>query len=100
VPRWHRATIFGSAEGATHKTVDVTIPVEAEAAAALADARNRVAVGWLVSRVLRPGSGPAPPAQAIAEMKADARAAGLSDADINAEPAAYNAERRERRAVD
>ena len=33
------------------KTVDVTIPVEPEAAAALADARNREAVGRLVSRV-------------------------------------------------
>jgi hypothetical protein len=36
------------------KTVDVTIPVEPEAAAALANARNREAVGRLVSRVLRP----------------------------------------------
>lgn len=31
-------------------TVDVTIPVEPEAAAALSDARNREAVGRLVSR--------------------------------------------------
>ncbi len=78
------------------KTVDVTIPVEPEAAAALADARNREAVGRLVSRILRPACSPTPLAQAIAEMKADARAAGLSDADIGAELAAYNAERRER----
>ena len=78
------------------KTVDVTIPVEPEAAAALADIRNREAVGRLVSRVLRRGSGPTPLAQAIAEMKADARAAGLTDADIDAELAAYNAERRDR----
>jgi len=78
------------------KTVDVTIPVEPEAAAALADARNREAVGRLVSRVLRPAAGPTPLARAIAEMKADARAAGLSDADIDAELAAYNAEQRER----
>jgi hypothetical protein len=76
------------------KTVDVTIPVEPEAAAALTDERNREAVGRLVSRVLRPASGPTPLAQAIADMKADARAAGLSDADIDAELAAYNAERR------
>ncbi len=92
MPRRHRAARFGSAEGATHKTIDVTIPVED--AAALTDARNRGAVGRLDGRVLRPGSGPAPLAQAIAEMKADARAAGLSDADIDAELAAYNAERR------
>jgi hypothetical protein len=78
------------------KTVDVTIPVEPEAAAALADIRNREAVGRLVSRVLRRGSGLTPLAQAIAEMKADARAAGLTDADIDAELAAYNAERRDR----
>lgn len=81
-------------------TVDVLIPVDAEAAAALADARNREAMGRLVSRVLRPRSGPSPLAQAIAEMKADARAAGLTDADIDAELAAYNAERRDSRIVD
>jgi hypothetical protein len=81
-------------------TVDVTIPVDAEAASALADARNREAVGRLVSRVLRPRSGPTPLAQAIAELKAAARTAGLTDADIDAELAAYNAERRDRRSVD
>lgn len=78
------------------KTVDVMIPVEPEAAAALVDARNRAAVGRLVSRVLRPGSGPAPLALAIAEMKAAARSSGLNDPEIDAELAAYNAERRER----
>ena len=78
------------------KTVEVIIPVEPEAAAALADARNREAVGRLVSRVLRPRAGPSPLAQAIAELKAEARAVGLSDADIDAELVAYNAERRDR----
>ena len=81
-------------------TVDVTIPVEPEVAAVLADPRNREAVGRLVSRVLRPRSGPSPLAQAIADMKADARAAGLIDADIDAELAAYNAERRDRRTAE
>ncbi len=81
-------------------TVDVTIPVEPEAAAALADARNREAVGRLVSRVLRPRSGRSPLAEAIAALKADARAAGLTDADIDAELAAYNAERRDRQPAD
>jgi hypothetical protein len=81
-------------------TVDVTIPVDAEAASALADARNREAVGRLISRVLRPRSGPGPLAHAIAELKAEARTAGLTDADIDAELAAYNAERRDRRSVD
>ena len=81
-------------------TVEVTIPVEPEAAAALADARNRAAVGRLISRVLRPRSGPSALAQAIAELKAEARAASLTDADIDAELADYNAERREYRAAD
>ena len=78
------------------KTVAVTIPVDPEAAAALEDARNREAVGRLVSRVLRPGAGPTPLARAIAAMKAEARAARLSDAEIDAELAAYNSERRDR----
>ena len=88
--------LFSSKEVRMGKTVEVTIPVEPEAAAALADARNREAVGRLVSRVLRPRAGPSPLAQAIAELKAEARAVGLSDADIDAELAAYNAERRDR----
>jgi hypothetical protein len=78
------------------KTVDVTIPVEPEVAATLADAPTCEAVGRLVSRVLRPRSGPSPLAEAIAELKAEARAAGLTDADIDAQLAAYNAERRDR----
>jgi hypothetical protein len=77
------------------KTVDVVIPVAEEAATALTDSRNREAVGRLVSRVLRPGAGPSPLAQAIADMKRDARNSGLSDAEIDAELAAYNAERRD-----
>ncbi len=81
-------------------TVDVIIPVDPEAAAALADVRNRLAVGRLVSRVLRPQAGPSPLAQAISDMKAEARAAGLTDADIDAELAAYNAERRDGRTED
>ena len=80
--------------------VDVTIPVEPEAAAALLDPRNREAIGRLVSRVLRPHPGPTPLAQALAELKADARTFGLTDADIDAELAAYNTEHRGRRFID
>jgi hypothetical protein len=87
-------------EVAMEKTVDVTIPVEPEVAAALADARNRDAVGRLVSRALRPHSGPSPLAQAIAELKAEVRAAGLTDAEIDAELAAYNIERHDRGTID
>ena len=75
------------------RTVDLTTPVEPEAAAALADARNRAAVGRLVSRALRPRSGPSALAQAIAELKAEARADGLRDEDIDAELSAWRAER-------
>jgi hypothetical protein len=77
------------------RCIDVTIPVDPEVAAALADERNREAVGRLVSRVLRARSGPTPLAEAIAELKRDSRVAGLTDAEIDAELAAYNAERRE-----
>jgi hypothetical protein len=75
-------------------TVNVTIPVEPEAAAALADVRNREAVGRLISRVLRPRAGPSPLADAITQMKAEARAGGLTDDDVDAELAAYNREGR------
>ena len=74
-------------------TVDVPIPVEPDVAAVLGDARTRAAMGRLVGRVLQPRSGPSALAQAIADAKAEARAAGLTDADINAELEAYNAER-------
>ena len=40
--------------------VDVTIPVKPEAAAALADTRNRQAVGRLISRILNPRCGQPP----------------------------------------
>jgi hypothetical protein len=76
-------------------TVDVTIPVDPAVAAALSDDRNRQAVGRLVSRVLSPRAGLSPLAEAIGALKADAREAGLTDEDIDAELAAYNAERRQ-----
>jgi hypothetical protein len=92
--------IYFEVEDGMARTVDVLIPVEPEAAAALSDGRNREAVGRLVSRVLRPRSGPGALARAVAALKAEARAAGLTDAEIEAELAAYNAERRERGAAD
>lgn len=80
-------------------TIDVSIPVTPEAAVALANARNREAIGRLISRVLNPRSGPSPLAQAIAEVKAVARRSGLTDEDIDAELSAYNAERRDQRGL-
>jgi hypothetical protein len=82
------------------KTVEVSIPVEAEAAAALADERNREAVGRLISRVLRRDTGPTPLARAIAEMKVSARKTDLTYGDIDDEIAVYNAERRDRHTAD
>jgi hypothetical protein len=75
-------------------TVSVTLEVDAAAAAALADARTRAAMSRLVSRVLHPRPGPSELAQSIDDAKVEARAAGLTDADIDAELDAYNAERR------
>lgn len=80
-------------------TFDMTIPVAPEAAAALADACNCEAVGRLVSRVLSPRSGPSPLAQAVADVKSEARAAGLTGQCIDAELDGYNAERRTLNAV-
>jgi hypothetical protein len=74
--------------------VNGSIPVEPEAAQALADQRNRDAMGRLVSRALRPHAGRSALARAVAAAKTEARAAGLTDTDIDAELAAYKAERR------
>ena len=73
--------------------VEVTIPVEAGVAAALADAGTREMVGRIVSRMLRPAS-TEQLMDAIARLKADAHARGLTDEIIDEELAAYNAERR------
>lgn len=46
--------MLGRQEVGMAGTVEVLIPVDAEAAAALTDARKREAVGRIVSRILRP----------------------------------------------
>jgi hypothetical protein len=78
-----------------NETIDVIIPVDPAAAAAPGDSHNREAIGRLVSRVLAPRAGPSPLAEAIAALKAEARTARLSDADIDAELDAYNVEHRD-----
>ncbi len=71
----------------------IEIPVEEATAAALADARRREAVGRLVDRLVRPGADD--PLIALFERTAaEAREAGLTEAEVEAELAAYNAERR------
>ena len=71
----------------------IEIPVAAATAAALSDPHRREAVGRLVDRLVRPGADD--PLLALFERTAaEARDAGLTEADIEAELAACNAERR------
>jgi hypothetical protein len=71
----------------------VEIPVEAATAAALSDGRRLEAVGRLVDRLVRPGADD--PLIALFERtSAEAREIGLSADEVDAELAAYNAERR------
>jgi hypothetical protein len=75
--------------------VMVEIPVSRDAASALGDEVRRAKIGKLVSDLLRPSSSSKDPlASLIAQIKADARADGLTDKEIDAELADYNAERR------
>lgn len=78
-----------------NKVVMVPIPVSPDAAEALGDAARLARVGKLVSDLLRPGAaGHDPLADVIAGIKANAARDGLTDADVEAELAAYNGERR------
>lgn len=71
----------------------IEVPVEEATAAALSDARRREAVGRLVNRLVWPGADD--PLIALFERTAqEAREAGLTEAEIEAELAAYDAERR------
>jgi len=70
--------------------VDISIPVDAEVAAALTDEHNRAVVGQLIGRIVRPKSEQGSMARFIAEIKAQST---LTDADIDAELAAFKAER-------
>ena len=75
--------------------VMVEIPVTPEAAEALGDLARRRRIGKLVSSMLRPRSlGDDPLAAIFASIKSAASADGLTDDEIEAELAAYNAERR------
>ncbi len=73
--------------------VKIEISVEEATARALTDGHRREAIGRLIDRMVRPGTDD--PLAALLEATAvDARAGGLSQADIEAELDAYNAERR------
>ena len=69
------------------------IPVEQATVTALADGRRLAAVGRLVDRLVRPGADDPLPAL-FERIAAEAQDAGLSQADIEDELTAYNAERR------
>jgi hypothetical protein len=72
--------------------VDVTIPIESEAAKALENPARREAVGRYLSGLLRGGRVPDVLAAAILDAKREARAKGLTDDDIDAELDAWRAE--------
>jgi hypothetical protein len=71
----------------------IEMPVEEATAAALADARRLEAVGRLIDRLVRP-SADNPLIALLERASAKAQAAGLTADEIEAELAAYNAERR------
>jgi hypothetical protein len=73
--------------------VEVVIPVEAEAASALTDARKREAIGRIVSRILRPQADHDPLLEAMERFGADAKAKGLTSELLDAELAAHRSER-------
>jgi hypothetical protein len=77
----------------------IEISVDSETARALADPHRLEAVGRLVDRMVRPSAKDDPLAAVLdataTATAADARERGLTDEDIDAELAAYSAERRQ-----
>jgi hypothetical protein len=73
--------------------VKIEIAVDEATARALTDTHRLRAIGRLIDRMVRPGADD--PLAAVLEATAsDAKAAGLGDAEIDAELTVYNAERR------
>jgi hypothetical protein len=75
--------------------VDVTIPVDGAVAEALRSPPRREAAGRVLGRLIQGGQLRDVLAGAIAEAKLEARSNGLTDADIDAELAAWRAEGRD-----
>jgi hypothetical protein len=73
----------------------VQIPVQPDTARALTDAHRRVAGGQLIVRNVRPARGDDPLAVVLRATARAAQESGLTDADVDAELATYNAERRQ-----
>jgi hypothetical protein len=73
-------------------TVEITLPVDAEAAKALNNPARREAAGRYLSGLLTGGRAHDVLADAIAEAKREARVSGLTDEDIDAELEAWRGE--------
>lgn len=74
-------------------TVMVQIPVDEATTAALADPRKLAAVSELVMAVVQPTAEDDPLDRLLRTINRDAAEAGLTEADIDAELAAWKAER-------
>jgi hypothetical protein len=85
--------IFAAEEVRMDDTVDVAIPVDAEAAKCLESPARRAALGRYLSALLKDGRIGDVLAEAIAEAKREARAGGLTDDEIDAELDAWRAGR-------
>jgi len=75
-------------------TVEVTIPVDADAAQALKSSARRVAAGRYLSGLLKGSRARDLLAEAIGEAKEEAHTRGLTDGDIDAELEAWRVERK------
>ena len=75
-------------------TVEVTIPVDADAAQALKSPARRAAAGRYLSGLLKGGRARDLLAVAIGEAKEEAHTRGLTDGDIDAELEAWRLERK------
>ena len=73
--------------------VDITIPVDPEVATALKNRARREAAGRVLSGLLKGRHVRDILAEALADAKREARANGLTDADIDSELDAWRAER-------
>ncbi|MBS0559169.1 MAG: hypothetical protein JSR21_03845 [Proteobacteria bacterium] len=71
----------------------MTLPLDAEAAKVLQSPARREAAGRYLSGLLTGGRARDALAEAIADVKRDARAGGLKDAEVDAELEAWRAER-------
>ena len=76
-----------------NKTVTLEIKVDEAEADALKDADRRARIGRLVSQVARLYQVPDPLVTVLERTSLAAQGAGLTDQEIDAELAAYNAER-------